>query len=107
MITSSSSRTRRFLPPQHVMRSRRRSLATKWSDWRGWDDLIVRDAAGETYSVPTVPLDQKHLAAFQIPAASALQADPRYTSKIKWYLKPIAFGGDPGVGDNLVWVDHA
>jgi len=35
-----------------------------------------------------------------------LQPDGRFTGKIKWYVKPIALGGDAGVGENLVWVSH-
>jgi len=35
-----------------------------------------------------------------------LNPDARFSGKIKWYVKPIVFGGDAGVGENLVWVSH-
>jgi hypothetical protein len=35
-----------------------------------------------------------------------LLPDVRFTGRIKWYTKPIVFGGDPGPGENLSWVDH-
>ena len=74
---------------------------------RGWDDLIVRDSGGETFTVPAVPLDAKHLEPFSVPAAPVpLAKDSDKAGKIKWYVKPIAFGGDPSVGQNLMWVTH-
>ena len=74
---------------------------------RGWDDLIVRDAAGGAFCVPVVPLDSSQLMPFQIPAATEkLRADERVAGKIKLYIKPIVFGGDAALGDNLSWVDH-
>jgi len=74
---------------------------------RGWDDFIVRNKSGETYSVPTVPVDTQHLSPFSVPSQeTVLQPDVRFAGKVKWYLKPIIFGGDAGVGENLVWVSH-
>ena len=74
---------------------------------RGWDDLIVRDTEGYMFTVPTVPLDAKHLSPFQMPNEQLqLQADERLLGRIKWYVKPVVFGGDPSPGKNLVWVDH-
>jgi hypothetical protein len=32
--------------------------------------------------------------------------DFRYSGKIKWYIKPIVFDGDPNPGENLTWVNH-
>ena len=73
----------------------------------GWDDFIVRDSSGRTYRVPTVPLDPDLLTPFDLPDDPAtLQTDVRFTGKIKWYVKPIVFGGDPDIGDNLTWVTH-
>jgi hypothetical protein len=37
---------------------------------RGWDDFILRDAAGQTYSVPTIPATRQHLSPFALPDAS-------------------------------------
>ena len=74
---------------------------------RGWDDLIVRDTAGHAFSVPVVPLDRSYLVPFQMPPLTVqLQADDRFTGRIKWYIKPVVFGGDAAVGENLSWVDH-
>jgi hypothetical protein len=72
---------------------------------RGWDDLIVRDSAGQTYTVPSVPLDTKYLAPYSIPAGNP-EPEETLSGKIKWYVQPIAFGGDPDPGPNLTWVTH-
>ena len=74
---------------------------------RGWDDFIVRDQNGDFFSVPTGPFDMKKLTPFQMPnGAPDLQPDDRFAGRIKWYVKPVLFGGDPEIGDNLVWVSH-
>jgi hypothetical protein len=74
---------------------------------RGWDDFILRDSRGKTYSVPPVPLDPEYISPFQLPRPlPKVQPDPRTKGKIKWYVKPIVFGGDPNLGDNVFWVDH-
>jgi hypothetical protein len=74
---------------------------------RDWDDFIVRDQNHDVFSVPTVPFDKKKLTPFQMPnGAPDLQPDDRFAGRIKWYVKPLAFGGDPEIGDNLVWVSH-
>jgi hypothetical protein len=72
----------------------------------GWDDFILRAPNGQTYSAPTVPLALEHLSPFEVPPAASLEPDPRFTGRLKWYVKPIAFGGDPNAKDNLVWVSH-
>lgn len=72
----------------------------------GWDDFVVRDDDGGLYRVPTVPLLQEHLQKLErIPDASSLVPDERFTGKIKWYVKPIVFGGDPSSEENITWVD--
>jgi hypothetical protein len=72
---------------------------------RGWDDLIVRDPVGLVFTVPTVPLSLNHLEPFQLPDRSTeLVHDPRFTGRIKWYVQPVAFGGEPELGENLTWV---
>jgi hypothetical protein len=72
-----------------------------------WDDLIVRDANNTIFSVPTVPLSPEHLhrIAFQLPT-TALVSDLRFVDRVKWYIKPILFGGDPSATDNISWVSH-
>ncbi len=74
---------------------------------RGWDDFIVRDSASHTYSVPTIVPERPQLPRFVIPdSRTVLQPDERFTGKIKWYVKPIVFGGSPDLGENMVWVTH-
>ena len=73
---------------------------------RGWDDLIVRDANGRTYTIPAMPLDSRHLAPCAIPDATSLQPDARFAGRIKWYVKPLALGGDALAEENRTWVTH-
>jgi hypothetical protein len=74
---------------------------------RGWDDFIVRNESGEIATVPTVPSDPGQLAAFPVGLIDLeLRTDAKLAGKIKWYLTPLIFGGDPEVGPNLIWVDH-
>jgi hypothetical protein len=77
----------------------------------GWDDLIVRDSEERIFSVPTVPLDRHHLSPFALPGRiDDLHPDARFRGKIKWYVKPVVFGGDPGLAENLTWIsldEHA
>jgi hypothetical protein len=74
---------------------------------RGWDDFIVRNSQGQTYTVPTVPLDSQYLKPFKLPEdISTLQSDERFTGKIKWYVKPVVFGGDPAIGENVRWLNQ-
>ena len=73
---------------------------------RGWDDFLVCDAMGNTYSVPTVPLDQQYLKEATVPQNHSLKTDSRFKEKIKWYLKPVVFGGDANESANLTWVSH-
>jgi hypothetical protein len=75
---------------------------------RGWDDFIVENANGELFIVPTVPLREKDLTPLPgTPDWADLQPDERITGKVKWYIKPIVFGGDPGEGPNMTWIDHS
>ena len=74
---------------------------------RGWDDLIVRDPAGGLFTVPTVPILAEYLEPFQLPeSGTRLKRDRRFTGRIKWYVTPIVFGGDPSGDENMTWVDH-
>jgi len=74
----------------------------------GWDDFIVQNSSGQTYRLPTVPMDQRHLSPFPLVTIDkdALQPDARFSGKIKWYVQPLVFGGDPKAKDNIVWVTH-
>ena len=75
---------------------------------RGWDDFILRDTDGLLYTVPTVPLAAEHLRPFTIDIDSAsLRADNCVADRIKWYVQPIIFGGDPQSEQNIVWITLA
>jgi hypothetical protein len=78
---------------------------------RGWDDFIVQDSERRTCFIPTVPLDLKYLTPAATPVRREnLHPDARFRGRIKWYVKPIAFGGDPGLAENLKWIsleEHA
>ncbi len=73
----------------------------------GWDDFIVRNSAGELFTVPTVPIDRLYVSPFVQPKTDVtLRPDSRYQGKIKWYITPIVFGGDSSIGENLTWITH-
>jgi len=73
---------------------------------RGWDDLILQDSRGATYCAPVVPAVAEHVSAYALTAGATLSPDDRFQGKIKWYVKPIAFGGDPQSQENMIWVSH-
>ncbi len=73
---------------------------------RGWHDLIGRDETGQTFTIPSVPLDRKYIAAFDLPDASRLKADERFVGKVRWLVKPLVFGGSPDAESNIAWVTH-
>jgi hypothetical protein len=71
----------------------------------GWDDFIVSGANSQLFTVPTVPIKTESLKPFEFNAdVSALRPDDRVAGKIKWYIQPIVFGGDPNDGKNLTWI---
>ena len=85
---------------------------------KGWDDFIVRDLSGAALTVPTVPLSSEYLEPYDVPSGSGERTsdgglpplDGQGRGKIKWYVKPLIFGGDPSLGENLIWVtleEHA
>jgi hypothetical protein len=63
--------------------------------------LPSKGPTGVVFRVSTVPCDSKHLEPLHIPDADELVADDHFTGKVKRYIKPLAFGGDPSLGDNL------
>ena len=72
---------------------------------KNWDDFIVTNAQGDTCTIPTVPAIQQYLELYSFPKTlKNLVPDERLTGKIKWYIKPIVFGGDPQFGDNVRWI---
>jgi len=76
-----------------------------------WDDFIVRDGHRALFVVPTVPLTPRHLkplGAANVP--EDLSRDARWEGKIKWWIKPLIFGGDPQDPSNSTWIsleEHA
>ena len=74
---------------------------------RGWDDFIVRDEKQKYFTIPTVPLDPKYLCAVELSVdRSAIKPDARFDKKVKWYVKPIMFGGDASAKENMAWVSY-
>lgn len=74
---------------------------------KGWDDFILADSAGHYFLVPTVPLERASLTPFRFPSEPLrLETDERYTKKIKRYVKPIQFGGDPSAKENMAWLSQ-
>ena len=74
---------------------------------RGWDDFILQDSRGATYCAPTVPAVAEHLSVYALPSdGTRLSPDERFQGKIKWYVMPIVFGGDPKAQENIRWVSH-
>lgn len=72
----------------------------------GWDDFLVRDECGDLFRIPTVPILPKYMEKqARLPDAASLASDERFTGKIKWYVTPIVFNGDPSAEDNIIWVD--
>ena len=70
------------------------------------DDFIVTDSHSSAFTVPTVPLNEQHLKPFhQDFRRVELTQDSRTAGKIKWYLNPIVFGGDPQLDSNIQWVN--
>ncbi len=74
---------------------------------RGWDDLIVVDESGATHTTPSVPIGPEWLAEYELPTPDALEPDARFTGRIKWYVKPLEFGGSPSDDENIAWITHA
>ena len=90
--------------------SRRYDIATYVGGYqtvglKGWDDFILRDGDGQRFTIPTVPLDPQYLAAATLAVdGKGLVPDERLNGKIKWYTKPLVFGGNPTSPDNICWI---
>jgi hypothetical protein len=55
----------------------------------------------------SVPMDSGFLSRYVLPEAElGLVSDERFQGKIKWYMKPIVFGGEPSFEENIIWVNH-
>jgi hypothetical protein len=73
---------------------------------KGWEDIIVQDNEENIFTVPSVPLARKFLEGCALRRDIPMETDARFAGRIKWYVKPIAFGGDPNPGENVTWVTH-
>lgn len=74
---------------------------------KGWDDFVLADRESQYFLVPTVPMERASLTPFHFPARTLrLEPDERFTKKIKWYVKPIRFGGDPNANENMAWLSQ-
>jgi len=63
---------------------------------------------GQTWRVPTVPLVREYMTPMHGSVGpTELEPDDRFIGRIKWYITPIVFGGDPVSSDNIMWVDIA
>tara|TARA_B100000941_G_scaffold76825_1_gene52385 strand:- start:162 stop:578 length:417 start_codon:yes stop_codon:yes gene_type:complete len=74
-----------------------------------WDNFIVReDASGKLFLVPTLPIKPENLVPWldKLPDSESLEHDDEVFKKVKWYLDPVIFGGNPEPGDNMVWITH-
>ncbi len=72
---------------------------------KGWDDFILRDCNNQLFTIPTVPIDKQYLQSFCLSIdLSTLVPDERLRNKIKWYIKPLVFGGDPKSEENIAWI---
>jgi len=74
---------------------------------KGWDDFILTDRESHYFTVPTVPIDKANVEPFNFPVELLrLESDDKFTKKIKWYVKPIRFGGDPSAKENMAWLSQ-
>lgn len=72
---------------------------------RSWDDFILRDTKNQFFTIPTVPLDAQYIQPFALEIdLSKITADHRFANKIKWYVKPLVFGGDANAEGNITWI---
>ena len=69
--------------------------------------IFLVDESDRTYTVPTVPIDPEYLEKYELPTPDSLELDSRLTGKVKWYVKPIVFGGSATADDNVAWITHA
>jgi len=72
---------------------------------RNWDDFIVEDSNRRSFTVPTIPIIESFIQRFDLPnGVIQLTPDARFAGRIKWLVKPLAFGGDPNSESNMSWI---
>jgi len=73
---------------------------------RGWDDFILRDKEGNLFKLPTLPLSLEYLEPFSmVIEQNKIERDERFSGKVKWYVQPLIFGGDPQSEENMQWIN--
>jgi len=71
----------------------------------GWDDFIIFKN-NFYYKIPTVPIYEKYLEEIEmIDYLIELENEKENQNKIKWYTKPLIFGGDPCDPKNIKWIN--
>jgi len=71
----------------------------------GWDEFLL-EKDKKYFKVPTVPIDINNLEEISdICKLNELTNKESIYDKIKWYTKPIVFGGNPKDEKNIIWVD--
>ncbi len=72
---------------------------------KNWDDFIVRDAKGDHFTLPSVPLDVAYIRPLNFKFdLSKILPDPRLADKIKWHIQPLIFSGSPSAQENRAWI---
>lgn len=70
-----------------------------------WDDFIVSKGQ-ELVKIPTIPFDLKYEEKIEINLENIhLDNDKKINNYIKWYNKPLIFGGSPELDDNIQWIN--
>jgi hypothetical protein len=70
-----------------------------------WEDFILEDKNGKHYLMPTIPIDLKHIKAIEYSEITEFKEARKYKGKIKWYIKPIIFLGNPDDKKNISWIN--
>ena len=75
----------------------------------GWDDFLVMEHASQKlFRIPTIPTSAERRKEWPHAVELAeLKPDDRFHGKIKWYVHPIVFGGDPSSSENTTWISHS
>ena len=73
---------------------------------RSWDEFIAVGDGNKVYAVPTVLLSVTYAQPFTMPDISRLEPDRRYTGRVKWYVKPLLFGGRADEPSNVTWISY-
>ena len=99
-----------FDPTESQQMKRLYALDSSFGDFQivgliGWDDFILCDGHGNLFRVPTVPavVEDMKLLGFEIDPSKVVP-DARFTDRVKWYVQPVVFGGDPEQEDNMTWI---